>query len=124
MDALGHVNNVSFVRYAEQARVEVLDVLGPDWTAEADGGPLVVALSAEYRRPVVYPATLLVAIHVGHIGTSSFRLDGVMTVEGDDGEAVARVDATVVWVSRATGRPEPLPDAIRAALAAPAASGS
>ncbi len=119
MDALGHVNNVTFVRYAEQARVEVLDALGPDWTAAADGGPLVVALQAEYRRPVVYPATLLVAVHVGHVGTTSFRLDGVMTVEGEDGEPVCRVDATVVWVSRATGRPAPLPDAVRAALAVP-----
>ena len=118
MDALGHVNNMSFVRYAEQARVEVLDALGPDWTAGADGGPLVVALRAEYRRPVVYPAVVLVALHVGHVGRTSFRLDGVMALEGDDGPAVARVDATLVWAARATGRPAPLPDAVRRSLTA------
>ncbi len=117
-DALGHVNNAAYLTYVEQARIEFLEhVGGGRWPGHPDGGPILAAVEVQFRRPIHYPSTVLVAVHGGEPGRTSFPLDSVLTVEGDDEAVVAEVKATLVWVDRETGRPTPIPDALRAALA-------
>ncbi len=118
MDAFGHVNNAVYFRYFEQARIEALDrALGGDWPEGA--GPILAATSAEFRRPLRFPATALVRVSVGDPGRTSFRQRFELRVEGEGDEPFATGDARLVWVDAKTGQPIPLPDAIRATLPDP-----
>ena len=110
MDALGHVNNARYFTYAEQARIEWLDSVFPDgWD---DGGPILASIGAQFKRPMHHPATVEVRVQGGEPGRTSMPQTYEMRV---DGETVCVVEAVLVWVSRETGRPTPLPDALRKA---------
>lgn len=99
MDALGHVNNATYLTYVEQARLECLERLpGSPWPGSTDQGPLLVALEVSYR------------------GRTSFAFDNRITVEADAGMLYAEVRTVLVWVDYATGRPIPVPPALRASL--------
>ncbi len=116
-DALGHVNNTLYLRYVEQARIEFLESLADGgWPGAPDSGPILAAAELQFKRPIHYPATVVVSIHSAGPGRTSFPLDSVLSVEGDEDTVYAEVEATLVWVDRRTGRPTPLPEALRAAL--------
>ena len=73
MDALGHVNNVIYFRYFEQARAAWLASIGEEGTINcADQGPLIITADATYLKPVVYPAQLLIRMLGEAPGRSSF----------------------------------------------------
>ena len=117
-DALGHVNNARYFTYIEQARIEWLEALadGEAWPNAADGGPILASASMDFRRPVVYPATLVVETFAARAGRTSFTLRSELRVDGAEG-VVAEASAVVVWINASTGRSTPLPDVIRQALA-------
>jgi len=114
-DALGHVNNAAYLTYTEQARIEALDRLLPGSWVE-DAGPILAAIRVDFKRPIVYPATVIVRVFGGEPGRTSFPQPYEILVEGEDA-VYATAEAVLVWVSRETGRPVPLPDALRDALA-------
>ena len=112
---LGHVNNAVYFAYFEQARMEWLDkVLGAGWIAEA--GAVVLSTRCDYKRPVLYPADLVVRTYGGTPGRTSFSQTYEVTVVGDEDTVYAHGEAALVWVSRETERPAPLPEALREAL--------
>lgn len=117
-DALGHVNNTVYLRYVEQARIEFLESLADEggWPGAPDTGPILAAAELQFRRPIHYPATVVVNVFSDGPGRTSFPLDSVLTVEGDEETVYADIKATLVWVDSRTGRPTPLPDAIRDVL--------
>lgn len=116
-DPLGHVNNARFFTYFEQARIEALDrLLAGGWVEDA--GPILASITCDFKRPVVHPANLIVRVYGGAPGRTSFPQTYELTVEGDEETIYAHAEATLVWVARATGRPTPLPDALRDALTA------
>lgn len=121
MDAMGHVNNSRFFTFFEQARVEWLDTLAPgDWQ-QGSTGPILASAQCDFRRPVVYPATLMIAITLGLPGRTSLPTFYTVRVEGTGETVVAEGAATLVWIDYATGQPVPLPEALRTALAAQSA---
>src|SRR5690606_11709603 len=66
-DALGHVNNAAYLAYTEQARIEALDRLLPgNWVEDA--GPILAAIRVDFKRPIVYPATVIVRVYGGEPG--------------------------------------------------------
>src|SRR5690242_19533139 len=114
-DVYGHVNNVVYYSY--------FDTVINRWLIEAGGldiaaGP-VIGVAAEshcrYRRPVAFPADLTAGLRVGKLGRSSVRYEIGIFAPGED-EAAAEGWFVHVFVDRATRRPAPLPDALRAAL--------
>ena len=119
MDALGHVNNAVYFRYFEQARIEALDLAFPSgWPSNS--GPILAATSAEFKRPLQYPALALVQVYAGAPGRTSFPQRFELRVEGKGDTLYATCDAQLVWVRADTGKPTPLPDALRASLSADA----
>ena len=78
MDAYGHVNNVQFLTYLEEARIDMLHGL-IDRAKERDGalaaGMLVASSSIEYRRPLVHRRTAVpITMWVSRIGGAFFDL--------------------------------------------------
>ena len=118
-DALGHVNNASYFTYIEQARIEWMESITKDepWPAAAVGGPILASASMQFRRPVVYPATVRVLSYTAHVGRTSFTVRNELRTQAD-GALAAEATAVVVWVDR-DGRPTPLPPTLREALGEP-----
>jgi len=113
MDALGHVNNTVYFRYAEQARIEWLESLGFIDMVNVDGGPVIINASCTFLKPVVYPATVVVDILIGEPGQSSMPTFFEMRCVGDDTTLYAEGAVKVVWWNPRTGKSQPLPDFIR-----------
>jgi acyl-CoA thioester hydrolase len=114
MDALGHVNNTLYFRYMEQARLEWIyaRAKGAD-PYDGETGPLIVNASCTFLEPLVYPADIEVAMYLDEPGRTSI---GSFYDIFLDGRRVAEGAAKIVWIHLASGRPTPLPDAIRALL--------
>ena len=73
-DAFGHVNNVVFFRYLEEARARVIPESGPGSTI-LSGGLVVAEQQLKYLAPLHYrKAPVQVGMTVDHVGGSSFRL--------------------------------------------------
>jgi acyl-CoA thioester hydrolase len=113
MDAFGHVNNVWYFRYMEQARIEWLDARAPHWAAkDAQEGPVIVNARCDFLIPLVYPADFEVRMFVGAPGRSS--IDTFYEI-WSEGRRFADGASRLVWIKRSTGRSTPLPEAIAAA---------
>jgi acyl-CoA thioester hydrolase len=77
MDAYGHINNVSFVRYLEDARIAVFFAAAKEAGLTSFEGQLVVVRhEIDYERPLVYrPEPVLVDLWVSAMRNSSFTVD-------------------------------------------------
>ena len=121
MDAYGHVNNVTWLEYLQEARVDMLFVHAPRQGAEQLAQGVVVAKAEiEYRAPLVFrPRPVPIELWVGRMGTASFRIDYDVSEPGPDGTPVRYVSASTVLVpvDLATGRPRRLSAQEREVLA-------
>jgi acyl-CoA thioester hydrolase len=109
-DALGHVNNGSFVIYAEKGRLEFLRVLGSQVRS------LILAhIAVDFRRQVVFGEAVAVDTWVERVGTTSVTLLQTILAEG---ETAADVRSVVVAFDYAAKRPRPWTAEARAALEA------
>lgn len=113
MDALGHVNNTVYFRYAEQARIEWLESLGVADIVAVDEGPVIVNASCTFFRPIAYPATVEIRTLIGKPGRSSLPTYYEMRCVGDDATLYAEGASKIVWWNPRSGKSLPLPDFIR-----------
>lgn len=112
MDALGHVNNTVYFRYAEQARIDWLMTLGVQDIVNTDEGPVIVNASCTFFKPITFPATVEVRTLIGRPGRSSLPTFYEMRCLGDDA-LYAEGAAKIVWWNPKTGKSQTLPDFIR-----------
>jgi acyl-CoA thioester hydrolase len=109
------VFNAHYLAYADMASFEVFRELFGHYDAVLDRGfDMVVAESnIRYLAPCRYDDELLVSVYVARVGTTSL----VLRFEIHNGEVPAtEVVNRYVWIDRATKRPAPPPDDIRAAF--------
>lgn len=99
MDAFGHVNNVVYLRYLQEARVDMLFVHAPRHGAEQLAAGVVVARhEIGYRAPLHFRARpVRVETWVTRIGNSSFTL-GYEVLDLDDDVRTVYVVAETVLV--------------------------
>ena len=117
MDSQGHVNNAVYFTYLESARVELVRKIGfKGKLAGAAEGLALVSASCDFKRQVVYPATLDVGLRAERVGRRSFEMSYGIFVQGAD-QAVATGRSVNAWVEYAAERAVELPDWFRAALA-------
>ncbi|WP_374357608.1 acyl-CoA thioesterase [Chitinimonas sp.] len=116
MDALGHLNNAMYFRFLEEARVRWLEAHGWGVRPDAGCGAILAATSCQFRTPLVYPGDIRVETHVSRIGNSSFTLSHRISRQDNPEQTAAEAEAVVVWCDYASGRSQPLPDALRSAL--------
>ena len=113
VDVYGHVNNVKYFEYYQEARLAFLMSLGRD--AGERGFSLVVArLDVDYKRPILFrPEPYLVESWVTRVGRSSFDIHS----EIRDGETVlSRAQAAMVTFDLEEQRSRPLTDGERRRL--------
>ena len=104
MDAFGHVNNVEYLRYLEQARVDwMFETAREAGVAQFSLGTVVARHEIEYKRPLVYRAEpVRVEIWVTKIGAASFTCAYEVR---DDAALYAVAQTTLVPYDLAEQRP-------------------
>ncbi len=114
-DVYHHVNNaVYYVYFDSIINRYLIEEGGLDFLKGETVG-LAVETGARFHGSFAFPETIEAGLAVAHIGNSSVRYEiGLFAV----GEEKARVEAHFVhvFVDRATQRPVPIPEKIRAAL--------
>ena len=107
MDSFGHVNNVVYLRYLEQARVDWMFTTAKEvGVADFSLGTVVARHEIDYKRPLVYRAEpVRVECWVTKIANASF----VVAYEVRDRDIVYAVaSTTLVPYDLAEGRPRRL----------------
>lgn len=110
VDIYGHVNNVKYFEYFQEARIQLLTSQGRDL---GDGFHLVVAQTdVDYRRPILFRAEPYdCRTWVSRIGSTSVVFESVVR-DGD--QLLARARVVGVCIDSSTGRPAPVPEEFRA----------
>jgi acyl-CoA thioester hydrolase len=118
MDAHGHVNNVVYYRYMEDARVAYYEAIDK-YRFERDSGTLLVlaANACRYRRSLAYPDTVRIGARFAEIGDTRARMTYAIASTAL-GSVVAEGEATIACIERATGRKTAFPDELRRRIAA------
>ena len=117
MDAMGHVNNTGYFRFCEQARMEWYSTLDRTTFENPQSQIVIINAFCEFRRPIVYPATLQVTLSAGEAGNSSFMsYYEISSVDHPEQGSYASATARVVWVDEAGTKSVPMPGSIRALL--------
>jgi acyl-CoA thioester hydrolase len=95
MDSFGHVNNVVYFHYFENARVEWLTRVGWFALKESNGmGPIVASTAAKFRKPLTYPDRIHVGVKVSDILADRVTVEHILVSEKWD--AVAAEGPAVV----------------------------
>ena len=114
-DIYGHVNNVTYYSYFDTVvNCFLIDQGGLDIETDSVIG-VAVETMCKFNKPLAYPEVLEAGLRVGKLGNSSVRYEIGIFQEGA-AEAAAMGHFVHVFVDRATGKPAPIPDAIRSAL--------
>ncbi|WP_118180625.1 acyl-CoA thioesterase [Paraburkholderia phosphatilytica] len=121
-DVYGHVNNVVYYSYFDTVVNEYLIRSGVLDFERSDTIGLVVETQCNYFAPLVFPQVVDAGLRVAKLGTSSVRYEIGLFSEGE-AEPAAQGHFVHVYVDRATRRPVPLPEPLRAALAPIAVAG-
>ncbi len=106
VDSYGHVNNVKYFEYFQEARIAFLSHLTHSGAGETDRGVVVARIDVDYRRPISFrtdPFEILT--WVVRVGTSSYDLEAQIR-DGD--EVLSRARAVIVAFDQGTQRSRPL----------------
>jgi len=114
LDPLGHVNNVVFLDYLQEARVGLLQEL--DFVRGSDFSQVVVKQQITHRKPLLYAREpVIVEVWVDRIGNSSYTVG--YRILDEHGELCAEATTVMAVVDSTTGRPVRIPVELRARLA-------
>ncbi|MCZ8342289.1 MAG: acyl-CoA thioesterase [Leptospira sp.] len=110
MDAFGHVNNVTYVRYFESARADYFtkETLWDSPVKPLKSGPVLTHLDMDYRKQVVFPATLEITLEVSSISSRAF--DVVCSMWNESDECVLTGNASFIWFDFESQKPTFLPE--------------
>jgi acyl-CoA thioester hydrolase len=118
VDVYGHVNNVKYFEYYQEARISFVQSLaGGLFDPQSSNRQVVARIDVDYKRPILFrPEPYAVETWVSHVGTSSYSL-GSRIVDGTD-TVYSTAAVTLVAFDVETGRSRPLADDERSRLRA------
>ncbi|QRG04790.1 acyl-CoA thioesterase [Xanthobacter dioxanivorans] len=114
-DVYRHVNNVVYYSFFDTAVGHYLIEAG---ALDIETSPvigLVAETRCQYFSSLSFPSLVHAGLRVGRLGTSSARYE-IGLFRDDDDLACAQGHFIHVYVDRATNRPVPLPEKLRAVL--------
>ncbi len=115
LDALNHVNNQIYLGFLEEARVQWLQGLLPDW-ANSDSAPVMAAVQAGYRKPILWPSSVVVEMYLEKIGNSSLTISHRIVDAADASSLYCDGHVVLVWIDKTTGKSAPVPQVVREAV--------
>jgi acyl-CoA thioester hydrolase len=116
VDVYGHVNNVKYFEYFQEARIAfILSLAGGLFDNESSHRQVVARIDVDYKRPILFrPEPYTVETWVTRIGTSSYSLASRIVDEA--GTVYSSAEVTLVAFDITTQRSRRLTDAERARL--------
>jgi acyl-CoA thioester hydrolase len=107
MDAYGHVNNVQFLTYVEEARVEMFQAVPLSGVDQVTAGILVASSEIKYVKPLRHRhAPVPIDVWVTRVGAAFFAL--AYEVHDDDGTVYATAASVMVPYDFTNERPRRL----------------
>ncbi|WP_189883284.1 acyl-CoA thioesterase [Streptomyces xantholiticus] len=107
MDAFGHVNNVVFLRYLEEARIDFMFRLAPgDGSPSFSGGSVVSRHEIDYVRPLVHRhEPVIIESWVTKINAASLTIAYEVKEADDPAKVYVRASTVVVPFNLEAQRP-------------------
>ena len=109
MDLFGHLNNVHYFRYMEDARIEFLDQFH---FFQESLYSVILKNECEYKAPVVYPDQLVTRSYVKYVGNTSFSMCYEIYSEAQQ-KVVAVGHSVIVIVDQINFSKKPIPSHIK-----------
>jgi acyl-CoA thioester hydrolase len=114
VDTYGHVNNVKYFEYYQEARIAFLSGLADGQPGDTGRGVVVARIDVDYRRPILFRSEPFeIQTWVSRVGNSSYDLEAEIR-DGD--EVLSRAHAVVVAFDLDRQRSRPLTDVERGRL--------
>jgi acyl-CoA thioester hydrolase len=115
VDVYGHVNNVKYFEYFQEARLAFLMSLGRD-EGDSDFGVVLAKIDVDYKRPILFRSEpYTIESWVTRVGRSSFGLAAEIR---DGATLLSRAEAVLVTFDLATQSARPLSASERERLTA------
>jgi len=115
-DAFGHVNNTIYLRWFESSRIDYGNRAGLAQTGAGQSiGPILAAISCNYRHQLTYPDTVHIGARITRIGNSSLKMEHRI-ISQRLGAIAADGDSTLVAYDYAAQKPVTVPASIRTAI--------
>ncbi len=114
MDAIGHVNNVTFFRYIETGRVQYGMALQAAFPDIAWNG-VVGDIQCRYHRQLRFPADIDIAVRISRLGQRSYDFTTGIFLHGSE-ELIASSVGRMVCFDHEAQQSMPLSPAARAAI--------
>lgn len=112
LDYFGHVNNVSFFKYIQAARVNYWDQVGLTQShRETNIGPMLASCKCDFRQPLFYPGQVVIESRVEFIKNTSFSI--CHRILNDKGEVAAEAQDIMVMYDFNKNEKIKFPDALR-----------
>ena len=112
MDAMGHLNNGSYFRYLETARIDWMFLI--DCIPKPTGqGPVIVNAFCNFYKQLEYPGDVRVKMYVSDPGRTTFETWGTMERADQPDVIYAVGGATTIWVDFPSQKAIALPDWMR-----------
>jgi acyl-CoA thioester hydrolase len=113
LDPLGHVNNVVFYDYLQEARVQMLSELGHMDVSTLS--QVVVKQEMSYRKPLLLrPEPIVIETWVGDVGRSSYTIR--YRILDEVGDVAAEAMTMLACLDLESGRPVRIDDELRVLL--------
>lgn len=112
LDYFMHVNNVSFFKYIQSARVNYWDQIGLTQShLETNVGPMLASVNCEFRKPLFYPGQVTILSRTEFIKNTSFGFHHLLL--NDAGEVAAEAHDVMVMFDFAANKKMPFPAGFR-----------
>ena len=110
LDAMGHVNNVTFFVFLETARIKYVSYLRGNGTM-LDAPIILAQANCSYISPALYGEHLIVGLGVTRMGMKSFDL--AYRIDTDNGRHIADAHTTQVAYDYVSQQTIPIPSPLR-----------
>lgn len=119
VDRLGHVNNVQYFRYSEEARTAWMQLLSEGMQDLWSGGqgPILADIQCQFIQQLHHPATVQLGTRAVRLGNSSIQVSQGFFIAGTDAP-VASSQSRIVWFDYDKQRSASIPDVMRERLRA------
>lgn len=115
LDYFEHVNNVSFFKYIQSARVNYWDKIGlTQLHLDTKAGPMLASAHCDFKKPLFYPGEVTIHTELDFIKNTSFGFKH--TLYNQSNECVAEAHDVMVMFDFKTQQKMAIPDSLRSAL--------
>ncbi len=115
MDLFGHVNNVSFFKYVQAARVNYWELTGLNKLYKTSNiGPTLAAVNCQFKKSLHYPGSVTIQTKVDWIKNSSLQISH--QILNDKNEIAAEGQDVIVMFDYNKNEKVAIPEVIRTVI--------